>query len=159
MNLYNLSSDYQRLLDKDEYDAAELDALEHLQDNIEDKAVAISKHILNMQAEYAAVVHRQKEMFERASALSAKMDSLKEYLRDTLQKCHIDKITKSPDFVISIKTNPPSIHIDDEDKLPKNFFKVKETISIDKTSIKEAIDNGEVVPGASVIRRTRLEIK
>lgn len=159
MNLYQLSNEYQLLLEKDEYDVAEMEALESLSDNIEDKAIAISHHIKNMEAEMNAIICRQKDMADRAMKLDRKIESLQDYLHDTLKKCKIDKINKCPDFVISIKTNPPSIHIDDEEAVPQCFFKPKTTISIDKTAIKNAISSGADVPGVSIIRKTRLEIK
>lgn len=159
MNLYQLSNEYQLLLEKDEYDIAEMEALENLSDNIEDKAIAISHHIKNMEAEMNAIICRQKDMGERAMKLDKKIESLQDYLHETLKKCKIDKINKCPDFVISIKTNPPSVYIEDEDKVPKNFFKEKMTISLDKSAIKSAIDSGTVIPGVSIIRKTRLEIK
>jgi hypothetical protein len=159
VNLFQISTQYQQLLARDEFDHAEMQALEQLQDNIEDKAISISNYILNMEAELAAVTHRQKQMFERATALHQKIDMLKEFLRNTMQKCNITKINKSPDFVISIKINPPSIHVDDEDKIPKDYFKRKETYTLDKGLIKFDIDKGIEVPGASLVRKTRLEIK
>lgn len=159
MNLFQLSSQYQQLLDKDEYDSHEMEAIEQLSDNIEDKAIAISHYILNMQYEMEAVTHRQKQMYERARGLKMKIETLENYLRESLQKCKIEKISKSPDFVISVKYNPPSVHIDDEKKLPQDYFKRKEVYTVDKELIKLDIDKGIDVPGASIVRKTRLEIK
>jgi hypothetical protein len=49
---------------------------------------------------------------------------------------------KSMDFInqkVTLKNNPPSVKINDEELIPEKFKKEKVTISIDKTLIKSAI--------------------
>jgi hypothetical protein len=61
-------------------------------------------------------------------------------------------------FSFTLKKNPPSIEIENEDAIPAEFIDYAPTIS--KTRIKDAIDAGQDVPGAKLITdKTRLEIK
>lgn len=60
---------------------------------------------------------------------------------------------KSMDFInqkVTLKSNPPVVKINDEELIPDKFKKEKVTISIDKTAIKKAIQDGEEVMGAEL---------
>ena len=61
---------------------------------------------------------------------------------------------KSLDFVnqkVTLKNNPPSVKINDEELIPDKFKKEKVSIIIDKTAIKKAIQDGEEVIGAELV--------
>ena len=64
-------------------------------------------------------------------------------------------------YTVKLRKNPPAVEISDEVLIPDEYRKtlVKETISIDKKAIKEAIAHGLLVPGASVVTKFRLEVK
>lgn len=64
-------------------------------------------------------------------------------------------------YTVKLRKNPPAVEISDEVLIPDEYRKtvVKETVSIDKKAIKDAIAHGLVVPGASVTTRYRLEVK
>lgn len=158
-NLYVLSNEYQRLLDVPEYDSQSLAQLDSLQDNIKQKAVAVAGFILNLQAEYEAVTQAQKSMYDRARRLQLKIDVLTDYLKENLIACKIDKITDSPHYVITIKTNPPSVHITDKNRIPLAFFDIEQVQKLSLKRVQQAIKDGENVEGAKLVQKTRLEIK
>lgn len=61
---------------------------------------------------------------------------------------------KSLDFAnqrVTLKNNPPSVKINDEELIPDKFKKEKVSIVIDKTAIKKAIQDGEEVIGAELV--------
>lgn len=61
---------------------------------------------------------------------------------------------KSIEFInqkVTLKNNPPSVKINDEELIPDKFKKEKVSITIDKTAIKNAIQNGEEVIGAELV--------
>lgn len=61
---------------------------------------------------------------------------------------------KSMEFInqkVTLKNNPPSVKINDEELIPDKFKKEKVSITIDKTAIKEAIQDGEEVIGAELV--------
>lgn len=52
---------------------------------------------------------------------------------------------------VTLKNNPPSVKINDEELIPDKFKKEKVSITIDKTAIKKAIQDGEEVIGAELV--------
>ena len=61
---------------------------------------------------------------------------------------------KSIEFInqkFTVKNNPPSVKINDEELIPEKFKKEKVTITVDKTAIKKAIQDGEEVLGAELV--------
>ena len=65
----------------------------------------------------------------------------------------------SPELLLKIKTNPPSVIIDDEALIGGQFIKEKTVTSIDKAAIKKELKSGNTVLGAHIEQKTRLEIK
>lgn len=158
-NLYTLSAEYQKILDKDEYSLEDIQSLDELTISLEDKAIAIASYILNEQAQLNAISEAILNMKERSFKIENKIENLTEYIRLNLEKCHIEEVSKCPYFLIKIKTNPPSIFVEDESKIPTEYFKSKTTLSLDKVLIKKKLEEGIAITGASIIQRTRLEIK
>jgi hypothetical protein len=58
--------------------------------------------------------------------------------------------------VMKVRKNPPSVVVDDIAKIPTEFQKQKIEVTIDKTAIKKAIQNGEKVDGARLESSERL---
>ena len=61
---------------------------------------------------------------------------------------------KSIEFInqkVTLKNNPPSVKINDEELIPGKFKKEKVSTTIDKTAIKNAIQDGYHVPGAELV--------
>ena len=52
-----------------------------------------------------------------------------------------------------------AIIIDKEEKIPEEFFKVKETKLLNKDKLKESLKNGEDIPGCELIQEKRISIK
>lgn len=162
MKLYQLSEQYNQALT--ELVSADLpqeaidDTLEGLKGELEAKANNVAAFIGNMQAEIDAVKAASKKLADRARAEQAKIDGLREYLKRNMEMSEITEI-RSPEFILKIKNNPPSVIIDDLDSLPEDCIKIiPETKQADKTAIKKALKEGEV-KGAHLSQSTRLEIK
>ena len=47
----------------------------------------------------------------------------------------------------------------DEEKIPEEFFQVKETKLLNKDKLKESLKNGEDIPGCELIQEKRISIK
>lgn len=163
MNLYKLSAKYQYILHEiemseeisDEY----FDMLNEINDSVDKKAVNIASFIKNLESEKNAVEQARKDMQLREKSLDRKIEYLADYLKLNLEKVGVNEVTKSPNFVIKIKKCPPSVHVFDEIELSDEYKEKVETIKIDKNKIKNDLNNGVVVYGATLIQKTRLEIK
>lgn len=164
MNLYEISNEYQALLEQT-YDPETgelfpqvMDKLEELSATMEDKAIAVASYIKNLEAEREAIEKAKKNMAERESRLDKRADYLTQYLQSNMERCGITEI-KSPLFAIRLKKCPVSTDILDETLIPNDYKKVKEVVSIDKLKLKEELQAGVIVPGAALKKNNRLEIR
>ena len=83
---------------------------------------------------------------------------MREYLKNNLEKSGLKKID-APDISISMQKNPYKVVITNETEIPSNFIDTKETKAINKEKIKEALKNGEEVPGCELVQENRITIK
>jgi len=161
--LYQIAAEYRAAADKiAEYglDAQTIsDTLEGLAGDVEEKAIAVASVIRNKESERDAVRAAVVGMVERAKALDASADRLREYLLNNLEACNIKRIA-CPLFAIAIKANPPRVMIDDASLLPPSLLTTPPPPppQPDKMAIKAALKDGPV-PGARLENSTRLEIK
>src|SRR6185295_12883690 len=164
MNLYEIANQYQHLLDQSfnpetgEINEYALSKLDETKEDMEEKGIAISSYIQNLEAEEMAVDAAIDRMQRRKNQLTKKVEYLAEYLRSNMERCGIKQIS-CPYFVIKLKKCPVALEITDEKLIP-DYYKVKKSVtSIDKVSIKEDLAEGLEIPGAKLKQRNRLEIK
>lgn len=162
MKLYEITDNYLATIDGLEIDeeTGEITnvAAHFPMQEFKDKAINVSKYINNLQAEANAIREAEEQMYRRRKRLERNHESLKEYLRNEMQRADITEIS-CPYFEIKRKKGLVSVDVIDESLLPSKFKAVKITESPDKTAIKKAIEAGEDVPGAKLVRKERLEIK
>lgn len=160
--LYEISNDYQRVLDsfldKEIIDISDETELDKLNDDIEKKAINVASYIRNIEIESAAIDDAIKKMKERKERLDRKVEFLKDYLKYNLEKCD-KKEVKSPFFDIKVKQNPPKVLVIDESLIPEMYFKVITTRKIDLSMLSKALKNDTFITGAELEKRTRIEIK
>ena len=162
MNLFEITAKYQSLMQDiaecDELTAEQLQALESVDDSLQEKAKAVGAFIKNMEADYFAIQDAINTMEERARKVNNKIENLKQYLKDNLEKCDIKEI-KSPFFDIRIKLNPAAVIVNDEALIPDQYYKEKIMRSLDKTLLSQELKNNVAIPGVMLERRTRIEIR
>ena len=162
MNLYEITSDYQQLLDNlvdeetGEIKQEKLDELNSLTLSINDKCIAIASYIENLEADRKSIEEAKKKMCEREKRLKKATDNMKSYLLSNMEKLDIKKIS-SPYFDISVRKNPPAVDMFDEWQVPPEYDRVKIEKNIAK--IREDLINGVIIPGAKLIQRNSLSIK
>jgi hypothetical protein len=69
-------------------------------------------------------------------------------MRVCLKRADMSKL-ELPEFTVSLRAGSVSVHIDDEDAVPRQLCKIKYTP--DKTAIRKALDQNEIVPGAMLV--------
>ena len=162
MKLYEISNEYNHALtalSDSDFDAQTIsDTLEGLKGELEIKAKNVAAFISNRKAEINAVKDASKRLADRAKAEQKHLDSMIEYLKFNMEQSGITEI-RSPELLLKIKTNPPSVIIDDNDAVSDLFKTEKTVVSIDKAAIKKEIQAGGAVEGAHIEQKTRLEIK
>lgn len=161
-NLYELSSRFEQLMDKEELDCDDLDELSIMHDNIEDCYIERAKYIRNLEAEAHLVDSALVEMAARSAILKQKANKIREWLANSMHSLNIKKVSKSPLFELKVKENPASVDDYDLKSIPEQYFyftEPKPISKLDKIAIKQDIENGIHVPGARLIRKIKLEIK
>lgn len=160
MSLYQLANSYVALLEKDEYTAEDLMALQALDDDVKSKAINVASFIKNLEGVLMAVEATRKSMQERERKIKKKIEDLTGYLKFSLQSCNISAITDSDRFEIRLKKNPQKVDIYNADALPKEYWVIPPPEPRpDKVRIGELLKSDRVVPGARLIQETRVEIK
>ena len=167
--LYELTGDFLSLMnmlyDEDVDEESLLDACEHIETQIEDKADGYAKIIKGLEASAVGIKAEEKRLKERREKLEKRVDLLKHNLEGTMRAMGKTKF-KTDLFSFGIRKNPASVKIAD----PATFieqcqkdgrddllrFKAPE---IDKTAVKNAIlKDGEVIDGAEIVQTEGLQI-
>lgn len=163
MKLYEITNELQNVFnaigEDGELTQDMLDNIDELHLDFESKAVSVASYIKNLEAEELAIVDAIKDMVARKSKLSRQAQSLSDYLQFNLQRLSINEIKSSPYFKIRLKQCPPSVDVFDETVIPTEFWRERVTTSVDKIMLKEVLSEGVEVPGASIQRKIKLEIK
>ncbi len=156
--LYELKDKYLKLLEMvtEEDSAAFLETLESLEDAIEDKAENIVCVLKEMEGDINILKVEEKRLKERRQALEKRREHLRWYLQDELEVMNIPNI-KTARFTISLKNNPPKVNVISEDLIPINF--IKASYSVDKSALKEALENGQEIDGAELIQERSVQIR
>lgn len=164
LSLFSIAGEYRTQLDQLEQlgldEQTFNDTLESINGDVQDKCVNVAMFARNLESTADAIEEQAKQMVERARAIRKKSEHVREYLKGNMEHAKLQKI-ESPYFVLSIRKNPVSVVIDDEKLVPPSFLKVPEPPppALDKTKVKEALAAGQVVPGAHLEQKTRLEIR
>lgn len=163
MKLYEITNELEHVFDDvgedGELTQAMLDNLDNLQQDFEHKVVSVASYIKNLEAEELMINEAVKEMVKRKTRLINQAQSLSDYLQINMQRLSISEIKSSPYFKVKLKTCPPSVDVFDENQIPAEYRREKITVSIDKIRLKEVLSEGVEVPGASIQRKIKLEIK
>ena len=157
-SLYKLSGELVALsshMDDGEFDQESLElALTCLRGELQDKCINVAKYSENLASDALQIDEAIKQMQARKKSIQARSDAMKKYLFDNMVAADITKI-ECPYFALSIRNNPTKVEVNDFLKVPDEFKKTVETVTVDKKSIKEA--GG--CPGAELISTKRLQIK
>ncbi len=166
MRLYDLIPAYQSVADElENAESAEqvqmlLDTLESIDAAIEVKMDGYCK-IVAMFQHYADIRKAEAERLE-SSALSAinTANKLRARMMGALDAIGRTEV-KSDLFTVRIQENPVSVDVHDPDAIPDEFKRTKTqvTISPDRIAIKKAIESGQYVPGAALMRTRKLVLK
>jgi predicted nuclease with TOPRIM domain len=159
MKLYELTDNYMQLVEMaDQLDEETFrNTLESIQDSIEDKVENTAKVIKSIEADVLAIKEEEKRLKERRQALEKKIDNIKDYLKEQLEKAGIDKVKRAT-FTVSIQNNPPKAEIVDEKSLPLEFM-IPQPAKVDKRAILEKLKSGEHVPGAALVQEKGVRIR
>ena len=159
-SLYEIAWMYRQVLEmepesEDEFGAM-MTALDELQGELTEKADNIVKYIRNLSAEADALKAEEAALYKKRKAAENKAERLKAYISAQMTLCGLKEL-KAGLFKLRFQPTTPAISIIDESAVPEKFHRVK--IEIDKLAIRDALKNGEEVPGIELQRGEALVIR
>jgi hypothetical protein len=111
----------------------------------------------SLDGESSVCRNEAERLTKRARSLARNADSLKDYVKECMISAGMLRV-KSSLFNISIADNPPSVDVFELDDIPEEFT-VPVPRKVSKTEIKLAIERGEEVPGAQLVRSKGVRIR
>ncbi len=163
LTLYQIADTYaqavEKLSDEDLPAEAIADTLEGLQGDLQTKATNVAMFAQNLESLAEQIKKAEYAMSHRRKVLENKAESVRNYIKENMERAGIQKI-ECPHFKLSIKKNPPSVEIYDEAAIPDVYKKQPEPPPPvpDKKMIAEVIKGGGTIEGARLIQGTRLSI-
>jgi len=137
MKLYEIKQMYLDTLDDiDSTDENALEAINDIEGEFQDKAIAVISHFKNLEVDILAIKDAEKQMKARRMVIENKVKYLKDYLLYNMIDTDINKIS-CPFFEVKLKNNPPSTVIVNEALIPDKYKTEVTTIKIDKAAIKK----------------------
>ena len=164
LQLYRLTEHYLQALDfltdpdNDVDQQTAIDTIESLGGEIDDKLLNVAKALANYEAEAEAIKAVEKRQQERRKAIENKAAWLRDYLKRNMEATGHNKVSDS-EISVSLAKTPASVQIDDEESIPREFWKTKVEMSVDKKSLADAIKNGLDLPGVRLQTSFRVAIK
>ena len=181
MHLYELSDGIRAVQEAMENEDGDLtgdpeawqQALSDLEEAFDKKAIGIALLMEEWESEAARVQIEATRLSSRAAAIKNRHARLKHYLQAEMEEAGIDKI-KGDLVSINVQNSPPFVEANME-ALPSNFVRttlvmpkmdVPETLlpfvkneEPDKVALKELLQAGSTVPGASLHQGQHLRVR
>lgn len=175
MKLYELTNDFAQLFDQfdeissmdnaEEFKQAWFDTLSGIEEEFEVKAENIGAYIKELTAAAKYLKAEEEVLSKRRRAKEKQAEWLKKYLLESMQDIGRTKIDR-PMAVLSIRTNPESVRFDDENAFitlcqrngSDDYLRYKAP-EINRSAVKEALQAGQKIEGASLIRTQTVTIK
>lgn len=160
--LYHLTGQFLELsrtlanIDLDSETVADTIEASGLPDDIALKAQGIEMVCRDSMKDLPAIEAEIKRLQALKAHRVAVADGLKAYLKRNMEAMAMQKI-QCPVFTFSIVNNPESVEVFEEAMVPKEYMVPKYSVS--KTKVKESLRAGVDVPGARLVKTTRLDVK
>jgi hypothetical protein len=97
------------------------------------------------EADAKATADIMDELRDRKTRLAGKADKLRDAVKWAMSELGMDKLP-SPDMTVSLRNAAPGVEIIDLSQIPERYLKV--TVAPDKAAMREALKDGENIPGA-----------
>lgn len=152
-SLYEINAEIENCVDMETGEILDIEKLEKLQIEFDEKVENIALWIKNLNAEAEAVKKEKNALAARQKACENKEQDLRNYLSSFLngQKFKTARVS------ISYRKSE-SVEVSDISALDPEYYKVIQP-EADKTKIKNAIKNGMSLAGVSLIEKQNIQIR
>ncbi len=161
MKLYEIDQQILECMDSDTGEVVDIDRLERLSIDRENKLESIALYIKNLNAEAEAIKSEEKSLAERRKSKERKADRLKDFLSYNLGGKPFEtakvKLSFRRSTAVDI-TNHEELLRYLEDNEMKSCIKYQEP-DISKKKVGELLKTGQEIPGAKLVYNTNMEVK
>lgn len=164
MTIYEITNDYLQLMqmmEDPELDPQTLaDTMEGIEGELEDKADNYARVMKNMEADLNGIKAEIERLSTRKKTIENNIKRMKEALQFSMETTGKTKF-KTELFSFGIRKNAPAVVMDEPyiENVPERFLKYSDP-TINRSAIKEAIQNGEDLEGlAHLEQSTSLSIR
>ncbi len=163
LSLYNITNSFITLFEKAENEELTQEEIQEQGNELalalKNKSTSIIGYVRNLDLTSEAIKNEIDRLTIMKKAIDNKNTKFKEYVKENMERLDLPKIDTELG-TLSIAKNPASVEIFDETLISDEYKKEKVTVSIDKTSIKNALKAGKDVQGARLVEdKTSLRIK
>ena len=158
-NLYQITQDYLQIMsmmEDPELDPQTLaDTMEAVEGELEIKAENYAKVIRNLEGDIAAIKVELDRLSAKKKTLENNIKTMKSALQMAMEVTGKTKF-KTELFSFGIRKNAPSVIMDEPyiENVPERFLKYSEP-TINRSAIKEAIQNGEDLEGLAHLEQSK----
>jgi len=162
LSLYVIQQEYislaESIIDNDGLLSEEMEAaLQINKDQLENKSQCYGFIVRQLEGECDMIDNEIKRLEAMKKSRGKTVDRLKESVSKAMLLYEIDKI-ETPTLKISFRKSE-SVEIEEESLIDEKFMTVKTTKTPNKTAIKEAIKNGEIVLGVTLKENQNIQFK
>lgn len=111
-----------------------LEALENIQESSHDKITNTAELIVKLQDNIDIISKRQAELKSAKSSLTNKVDNIKRYLLENMQRMDMKKVSKGT-RTVSIRNNAPKLLVKNKDKVPEEFKTYNTVLNVDSNKL------------------------
>lgn len=157
-NLYQITQDYLQIMsmmEDPELDPKTLaDTMEGIEGELEDKADNYARVMKNMEADLNGIKAEIDRLSTRKKTIENNIKRMKEALQFSMETTGKTKF-KTELFSFGIRKNAPAVIMDEPyiENVPERFLKYSDP-TINRTAIKEAIQNGEDLEGLAHLEQS-----
>ena len=162
MRLYEITQDIaelEELINNEELTEDEVIEVKTMIESVlNEKAEQIAYVIKNKESDIKAIKEEEKRLKEKRKSVEKSAERLKAYVLENLLMLDKKKIKTSVGDIAIRKSQAVEVSTD-VNVLDDRFKRVKTTVEADKTALKEAIKNGEVVDGVEIVENYSLNVR
>jgi hypothetical protein len=133
-----------------------IQVLDSIDEEFKEKVEACCKMISELKARSEIASKEGSRLISKAKAHENKAKRLSEYVKENMNTMGTTTIENGL-FRATVCHNPISVNVYDKEQIPEKFYRSQPDV-LSKTDIKTAIESGEPVDGAELIRTTGLRI-
>lgn len=160
VSLYEMEQQYQELLDDMSGSPEDLEAwnalLDELTGSIDVKVTNIAMVVKQLESEKEAIAAEVRRLQDKKKTRENKVDRLKAYMLEGMRLAGIQKTTDVR-AAVRIQKNPPKLHILNEEDIPSVYF-TPQRPKLDTSSIKDALKDGDDIPGVELVQEEGVRI-